>query len=536
MELRYVVNDPDDFNPEDFDPGNLDESLEQIENHKCGMSHAEGQVQREKSGRRKRWVNGETSRLKSKYEDEDKIIRLALKNPNKMRILRVLYIHRQLDLMQISRLLSPNIKQRSVGNLLSEMYSQNLLGRDTLIKTYRNKGDEKKFHYRLAKLGLYIIAMFDMKTLWVYDNMDQPKQHYTLQNLTIGGQERHHYETQEFITRLLQLTAEQGIYFPHTEWRRYPIEDPRVEGKSAFYRPDWFLFKPNEFYTSLVKENRVMEDPLHIPVESRQDDDVKVLGKYTGFVSIECDLKTEDLREIEDKCKKFKYSLGYYPNNNMAFFSVNGWKEKELLSKSHNQKRGRSVRSVLLSQLEEEMVSGKTNVIHGDEYICLNSLTSFIKCDGNFANENHRSTSFTEWMNALELNNDLSLLHFTQVLKSIELNPPLPIFPDEVIRVEGNNTAETHFLIFTRLGWVNPLAKALKLQQWIDAGNQKAKVVLVYPNFHELDNDIHLSETPLFYANWEELSNTKELKNYKVPVYRRIKRRLSLIWEDVNII
>ncbi|RUS44951.1 replication-relaxation family protein [Cohnella sp. AR92] len=518
---------------EESDDDLLDEELE---DENASVSTPE---LREKSGRRKRWVSGKSSRLKSGH-DEDKVIKLCLKNENKMSILRCLYVHRQLDMFQISRLAVPHMHKKSVGNLLAEMYGQNLLSRDLSFKTWRTKGDEKKYHYRLARLGLYIIAVFDMQALWVYDHLNEPKQHYMLKNLAIGSQERHHFETQDFVSRLLRNLADRGIHPPSTEWRRYPIEDPSVAGKSAYYRPDWFIFKPNAYYTSLVEEKRTSECPLHTPVESRSSKELDLLKQhFKGLLSVECDLKTEDLKEIEDKCKKFLYSLDYYPSNSMAFFSINEWYENDTLlpsSKIHNQKRGRNTKKVIIRQLEDALIHDRTNVLHGDELTCRQSCEIFIEQEGNMLAGFTRGEAFAAYVNAAPSVLDYELIPFTEELKNVSVTPPMPVFPDEVVRVRRFGEAETHMIFFARIGWVNQVAKALAMQRWIDEGNQKAKVVIVYPNDEEMSNDVHLLETQaqLHYMNWQDVLRTGAWGHYKKPTYRKVRGQLTLVWEEAD--
>ncbi|WP_240420378.1 replication-relaxation family protein [Paenibacillus periandrae] len=555
-EVRHIIND--DFDAADFDPieehedvslnfakdyllheedeGDIDEQeVDRSEKFKLESVKLNGQV--EKSGRKKRWINGKSSRLKNGYI-EDKVIKLAINNANKMAILRCLYTHRQLDMFQIGRVATPHMHKKSVGNLLAEMYAQRLLNRENLLKASRAKGDEKKFHYRLAKLGLYIIATFDLQALWNYSHPNQPKQHYLLQNLAVGSQQAHHFETQEFMSRLIYNLTKKEIYFPHSDWKRYPIQDLRVAGKITPYRPDWFIFKPNHFYTELVKQKRVTECPLNIPVESRQEADREILNQhYAGFLSIECDLKTEDSKEIEDKCRKFIYSLDYYPQNNMAFFSVNGWYENDTLlpaPKNHTQMRARNTKKVIIRQMEEELVFDKTQVLHGDEYTCLASSEFFIENNGNMQQGYPRGNGFAKFVNETPSTLDKEILYFTDELKKIVLNPSLPIIPDEAVRIRNFGDAETHMIFFARLGWVNPIAKALRMQKWIDEGNQKAKIILIYPNKDELDNEVHFTDPPFFYVNWEDVCRTGVWGHYKKTVYRKIRNINTLTWEDAN--
>ncbi|NHN33361.1 replication-relaxation family protein [Paenibacillus agricola] len=556
-EVRHIISndyDPTDFIPPDHhEDGSVDifkdylDEEDEADGDELEFDREDGSLNKietvkgdgtvEKSGRKKRWINGKSSRLKNGFV-EDKVIKLAINNSNKMAILRCLYTHRQLDMFQIGRVATPHMHKKSVGNLLAEMYAQQLLNRDNLLKASRAKGDEKKYHYRLAKLGLYIIATFDLHALWNYEHPTLPKQHYLLRNLAVGSQQAHHFETQEFMSRLLYNLTQKGIYFPHSDWRRYPIQDLRVTGKITPYRPDWFIFKPNPFYSELVKNRRTTECPLNIPVESRQAAEKDILKEhYTGFLSIECDLKTEDSREIEDKCKKFLYSLDYYPHNNMAFFSVNGWYENDVLlpaPKNHTQMRARNTKKIIIRHMEEELIFDKTQVLHGDEVTCLTSSEFFIENNGNMLHGYPRAQDFAMYVNATPHTLEKESVFFTDELKKIILNPPLPIMPDEVIRIRNFGVAETHMIFLAKLGWVNPIAKALKMQKWIDEGNQKAKVVLVYPNAEELDSEVHFTDPPFYYVNWEEVCRSGIWGHYKKPVYRKIRNINTLTWEDVD--
>jgi len=529
-EVRHFMSE--DFDLTDYDPTEHD-SDEDRTDKRVESKVGSGEVRN--SVKKKRWVNGKSSRLNNTY-NEDKIIRLATNNHNKMAILRCLYVHRQMDMFQINRVAVPQMHRKSVGNLLAEMYAQRLLNRDILLKASRAKGDEKKFHYRLAKLGLYIISTFDLHALWHYSHPDVPKQHYLLQNLAIGSQQSHHFETQEFLSRLIHNLAQKNIVFPHSDWKRYPIQDYRLNGKNTPYRPDWFIFKPNEFFTTLVRENRTSECPLHVPVESRSEEEKALLLKhYEGFLSIECDLKTEDLREIEDKCKKFAYALEIFPQNNLAFFSVNGWYENDILlpaPKTHTQMRGRNTRRVIIKHLEDVLITDKTNVLHGDEHTCRLAAESFIEQNGDMLLL-YPKQDFSKHVDIAPSTLDHEMLYFTDDLKRISLDPPLPVFPDEVVRVRRHGGAETHMIFFTKLGWVNPIAKALKMQRWIDEGKQRAKVILVYPNLDEMDSDIHFTEQPFLYVNWEDVQRSGVWGHYKKPMYRKLRNVNTLIWEDV---
>ncbi|SDO15491.1 hypothetical protein SAMN04487897_10928 [Paenibacillus sp. yr247] len=488
----------------------------------------------------KRWKRGVSSRRDRKW-DFDRVQDIVQNNPTRLRILSSLYVHRQLDVFQIARIAAPKMHIKALGNLMSEMYAQKVVWREKGAGPENTKGDKKKFYYRLSKSGLELLVEIYLKCdHYAYFYPDLPKEHYLIQNLMIGKQDNHHFETQEFVTRLLQTMNANEIYLPHCEWKRYPLQDPRLEGKKAPYRPDWFLFRPNEHYKTLVDNDRTGDCPLHVPVESRKESHKSLLSDhYKGFVSIECDLKTMDQRLIEDKCRKFLYSLDFYPDNNMAFFSVNGRYARDAVLPIKNTTmmvRLRNTRKVMFKVLKDVMLSDKINVLHGDEHTCRLSLEMFLERDGDFHSVAPRGKEFESYVHALSSTMDTQVAYVTDEVKKMQLARPLPVMPDEAVRITGDwgKKSQTYMVFFVRLGWLNPIAKASAMLEWIEEGEENAKVILVYPNQAEMDEEVHFDNLPFYYVNWEDVVRTGTWGHFKKPEPCRKDDRRLWVWKDVN--
>ncbi|SED12569.1 hypothetical protein [Paenibacillus sp. GP183] len=545
----------DDFSMEEYDPSNTFPSSDHLGGNAMNNyhEHLEDEINEEDlidesnrinklpaSGSKKRWEKGQTSRLKSSI-GELRLINITINNPNKMMILRCLYMSRSLDIFQIARVAVPDMNMKALGNMMSSLTGQRLVKRTLSKAQWKTKGDEQKYHYSLDLEGLYIIACYYLDAEWFYDNRDIPKQHYFLANLNIADTQLvHHFEIQDLLTRLIHNLAIKGINFPHCEWRRYPLQDPRIiSEKFSAYKPDWILFEPNNFYSEMFQKQNTGMCPLHTPILSRDEDQKKTLkDHYKIMLSLECDMKTEDSRKLEYKFERFKYSLSYQPNN-LAFFSVFDRllrDELKPLIDKRSKNRLRNNRMSMIKVMGENMIAEQTTILHGDEYTCRIACEFFIEHEGNMRMGFPTSEEFASYVNAGSYTTDHSLSYYSPIqLKEKRIGRPLPVIPDAAVRVEQwGKTKEMHLIFFARLGWVNPIAKAIEMQKWINEGDEgnEVKVVLLYPNAYDIDNEIHMEEFPFYYVNWEEVMDLGIWGHYKVP--EKVKTSKNMSWKDVK--
>jgi hypothetical protein len=481
---------------------------------------------------------GKTSRLRTR-NDLDKILSLAGRNRNKMAILQALYIHRHLDIFQIRRVAVPHMNLKALGNLMGQIFGEGLVDRKTDEEINIVKGDEQKFYYFLKPRGLDALTDHWLQVRSSSTDPDSPKRHYLIEDLKVTEQRKHHYYNQEVVTRFLGDCRDKGMVFPHAEWRRFPLEDPALT-KRTHYRPDWLIFQPNSHYTELVNENRTGECPLHTPVESRSELQKAILAShYPGWLAIECDMKTESLTKVRNKCAKFKETLHYYPTLNMAFYSINGrYSREQLLPIRHLTHNTRTLngKKAIIEILQDELIEGKTQVLHGDEYTCRVASLFFMEHGGNMMAGYPTQDEFAAIRKATPKTDRVEIVDYSlEDIRKLKVSQTMPVYPDDVVVWSKEGQTEVHMIFFARLGWVNPIARANAVHEWIVKTKQKMKVVLVYPTMHDLINEVHFEQNQYRYVIWEEIQQKGTWGHYKRVRTGILKNQKAVFVEDEEI-
>lgn len=432
-------------------------------------------------------------------------------------ILTSLYHHRALTAKQVHRIALPHLHENSVRNRLRTLAERKVLNVNTKAGLERTP-----VHlYSLSAFGLLIFTE-DILGVDEYEpETEEPKYHYTLDDLKVKTQFKHHYQLQDWLSRLLEHYEPSEIL--HCEWRRFPLFDE--EGQVP-YRPDWIFFRKNQALQDELMHD-ISYNPLLIPYHAR-----KTMFDYelNPLITIECDLGTMSKRELRVKWEAYKKSFDsngnaialFYPNEN-----------------KNNAHRHYNVRNNMIEAFEDEILAGSVQLIEGDEIHTVDSVRMFMERDGDFLKEEPMVNvdKMRELVTQFAQNKaGINAILVSEAEKSVVANElKMPVIPDRLILGEGNKSM-IHMVFFAQKGWVNPVGKAKLLEKWVRDGNlsifDEAVVILLYPEQDSILNDIPLHHSKVYYAAFNQL--VEEGKWGKVWE-RTLFNKRKVTWNEVEL-
>ncbi|WP_147385221.1 hypothetical protein [Paenibacillus thiaminolyticus] len=469
-----------------------------------------------------------SSRIGSRKWTIEKIIRLASANKNHMSVLCALYVHRRLTISQFQRIAQLDMKMNSVMNMFKTLYERNLVQREKIHEIASTFGEAFVYHYSLSSLGLQIVASTFMDVIFYKDDPTLPKQHYLVDDLKVN-QHKHHFDTQEFVSLVIDGLRSSNVVTAHCEWRRYPFFDD--EGKVG-YRPDWVFFKPGQYYTSMVKEGREWENPLHIPLQTRDNLDHKILAEhYKPFISIECDGKTASYEALKKKWVNIKQSIQHIPNTFAVFTNMGRLRKDNVLLRNDRKHtiRVKTVRRSILDVLQNELAKDEMRIIQADEYNARDGVLHTFKTCGDLGSyvdvkilKENIVKRYGKGMVAFVSEDEIRLL--------VD-NGHLPCTVDLMYEVTEGTSKKYFAIVYARKAWVNPHAKVMSLSEWAREKNEAIQLLMLFPDQDELYEEIpYCIDHGQLYITLSDMKEAGLVFGWKHTVGRR-----GDAWEEVAL-
>ncbi|MDQ0896269.1 MULTISPECIES: replication-relaxation family protein [unclassified Paenibacillus] len=480
----------------------------------------------------KRRNNAVVRRGKPIDRTEAELVHLVLKNTETAMVLHSLYVHRRLTSSQIRSLFFRSKNEKSFEYLLNKLNNYRVFEREYIFTLAKKKGDFP-IHYSLSSFGirLYARAVMDIS---LYDeevsSTDKlPKQHYLYKDLLIRDQDVHHYVLQAFLCALLGSFWGKEVYLPSSEWRRFLYLDPAPVDKEGEkpevpYRPDWVIFKPNEYYNDLVRSGNLGKDILNVPVNSRNEEDNRIVKEYyQPLISVESDTGTMSSTQLEGKFKKIQSVLPALPKGiafvvaegSMGKVKVDEDKRDQAKRKSRQNKiRLRTIAEAAEKAIKDELLSDTLQMLVGWESTLTPTTEKYISAEGELKSYFHVSDD--TWKTLFPSYTMMSKRDWATY--SIKTG-----LPDVGLIDRGAGKIIAFY--FALPHWVNP---QIKVNHLIGNKIPDLKCVLVYPDRCDIDTDAHI-------ANMEVLSLTLEdiRQDKRVAHQRTYDRRTGVKWGEV---
>ncbi|MGI2295605.1 replication-relaxation family protein [Paenibacillus sp. GXUN7292] len=433
---------------------------------------------------------GKRKRRRRLRYGEERVCKLVSRNLLHTLVLHSLYVHRRLTVTQIHQMYAPNEHVDRIRSSVRKLSSLGLLERKRIFSLAQTIAETRTYHYNLSPQGVRIYALACMSLNMLHEDPDLPKQTFSHSDLAIGTQTEHHFVLQSFLAECIGRLWADGIYLPSCEWRRYLFLNHDNE---ALYRPDWILFYPNAFFTSLVEAGRIGEDVLSVPVLSRTDADRAILQEhYKAAISIECDMGTMSPKRLKEKFDRILAEKEHIPRVVAMLVAENRLGE-DVRRFSESKVRIRNIGNTIGANLKHEVISDELLFLVGRQTTLTDAIHAFatIKTPDKLYPliDNLISQRFTH-----------SIRMGAAEWKSRKLELGLPnttVFDRSEGRVYG--------FYFAYCGWLNPQVKAVNL---IQHGAEDVTVVLVYPSVTTMQSDGHLiHHDRLRYVVYEEWVN-----------------------------
>lgn len=462
---------------------------------------------------------------------EAELVHLVLKNPETAMVLHSLYVHRRLTSSQIRKLFFRSKNEKSFEYLMNKLNNYRVFEREYIFTLAKKKGDFP-IHYSLSPFGirLYARAVMDIS---LYDEeisaTDKlPKQHYPYKDLIVRDQDVHHFVLQAFLCELLGSFWEKGSYLPSSEWRRFlyygPAPVKEGEKREVPYRPDWVIFKPNDYYTNLVRSGSIGKDILNVPVETRNDEDNNIVKEYfQPILSMESDTGSMSSNQLEGKFKKIKSVLAALPKG-IAFVVAEGSMGKVKVDESarvkakrksrQNKIRLRTIAEAAESVIKEELLSDTLQLMIGWESTLTPTTEKYISRDGEL--RSYFNVADETWKLLFPSYTTMSKRDWATFSIHIGL-PDVGLIDREAGKIIAVYFALPH--------WVNPQVKVNHL-----IGNKipDLKCVLLYPDRSDIDTDAHIANMDVLSLTIEDIQHDKRMAHQ-----RTYDRRTGVKWGEV---
>lgn len=493
----------------------------------------DGESEDKGSGKKqKKRNNAVVRRGKPIDRTEADLIHLILKNAETAMVLHSLYVHRRLTSSQIRSLFFRGKNEKSFEYLLNKLNNYRIFEREYIFTLAKKKGDFP-IHYSLSSFGirLYARAVMDIS---LYDeevsSTDKlPKQHYLYKDLLVRDQDVHHYVLQAFLCGILGSFWNKEVYLPSSEWRRFLYLDPSPvekdgEKSEVPYRPDWVIFKPNEYYNDLVRSGNLGKDILNVPVNTRNEEDNRIVKEfYQPLLSVESDTGTMSSTQLEGKFKKIQSVLPVLPKGiafvvaegSMGKVKVDEDKRDQAKRKSRQNKiRLRTIAEAAEKSIKDELLSDSLQLLVGWESTLSPTTEKYITAEGEMKAYFHVPDD--TWNKLFPSYTMMSKRDW----ETYTINSGIPD-----VGLIDRGAGKIIALYFALPHWVNP---QVKVNHLIGSKISDLTCVLVYPDRSDIDTDAHI-------ANMDVLSLTIEdiLQDKRIAHQRTYDRRTGVKWGEV---
>ncbi|MEF2246410.1 hypothetical protein [Paenibacillus sp. IITD108] len=516
----------------------------------------------------RRWKKNVTRKEKQqKYSLEERMI-LTKENKNDFSIILALYFYRALSSDQIYRLGVTGMKKNTLWSKMTYLTERKVI--KTIVDTDKPTGSlNSKYRYILTDLGLQVILDVLQIPLKL---RGEPKQYFSLMDLRLGSQKKHHYLSVDWVSRVQQRIK--PLQIPDSEWRRYLNGDPNIS--TTIYKPDWIMYEPHIVHNTIIENERFDLHPFVYPLTIRDEvltEKYSELSEgrtwdwksfYKPMLVLEMDTGTMNHKELKNKyltildTLKREQDRANLPKllvfcNYVERFSprFNEDKTDNLVLELHpnSKKRLRNTRKYMCEVLHQSLLEDELTVLHGDEFETVIRAADYIS--------NNQQFVFPERLNDLSYlqklfsNHSSNLSIFTPASEQgkawcdlTSYGAGLPDFivkQDDVNRINDrfNSTAQKiDFVYYARNGWVNPQLKAATFEKWIKSGGEwpfvsQIRVILLYPSSKEFHDDIFPVKfsTNIYFASFEELEVERKWDEMyvRVPVFKK-----GIRWEKIT--
>lgn len=425
------------------------------------------------------------------------------------KILLALYEHRALTPSQLKKGWFPTLHENSVRNRTKTLAERRILTVNVKpgIKTRPVK------MYSLSAFGLRIVTENILQVMDYAPQYDKQKEHYTIDDLKVRSQQKHHYELQEWV---MDVVSKQPDLF-HCEWRRFPfLED---EESVIRVKPDWLFLEADEETKRNTNEDAA-NNPLYYPFLYRKKmfSDVTL----TPALCVECDRGTMSRTELVDKWEGYRtLPSKYQPKAISIFYSP----------KNNGDMRHRLIRDTMSHAFELEAISDEVQFFQGDHELTQEVVNLYFERnkdllkDEEMTNEKDLMSMFERYSQAID-SGEASVLDVEKTVQHLKL----PVKPNHII-VKQNGSASLQLVFFAMPGWVNPFIKIQSLKRWLTEGHlsQFAKVdyILLYPDKRFL-RDVRPMGDDIFYVSYQELKEDRGIwgkAHYEERKHRKVKWR-----------
>jgi len=518
----------------------------------------------------RRWKKSVTRKEKQqKYSIDERMI-LTRENKNDFNILLALYFYRALSSDQIHRMGVTDMKKNTLWSKMTYLTERKVI--KTIVDHEKPTGSlNSKFRYILTELGLQII----LDALNVPPKKrGVPKQYYSLMDLRLGSQKKHHYLSVDWVTRVQQIVKVQGgILVPDSEWRRYFNGDPNIT--TTIYKPDWIMYQPHIVHDSIMGTENYELHPFVYPLTVRDEVLTQLYKKlsegrewnwrnfYKPMLVLEMDTGSMNHRELDVKyqtiVETLKRDADTFPKllvfcNYVERFSPRFNEEKTdnvvLNVQPNSKKRLRNTRKNLSDAFHKVLLEDELFVIHGDEYETMRAAADYIINQQEFIIPNRMSN--IEYLLQRFSKGATNLRVFTPASEEgkawRDLSPYGAGLPDLIIiqdadqrkseRFDATVPKMIDFVYFARCGWVNPQRKAATFQNWLQAGGEwpfvvQSRVVMLYPNADEFQRDVFPTKFSqhIYFGAFDELEAGMVWRDMyiRLPVVKK-----GIRWERVS--
>jgi len=430
------------------------------------------------------------------------------------KILLALYEHRALTPIQIKKLFFPERHVNSIRNRL-----RTLAERKVLTVNIRYTATTRPVHmYSLATFGLRILVENVLQVREYVPQLDDNKEHFTIDDLKVRHQHQHHYELQDW---LVDILCENQTLF-HSEWRRLPFVE---DDEHVYVKPDW-VFIDVEKEVAEERLEDTANNPLLYPYSYR-----KVLFPdftFSPVLSVECDRGTMNRMELIEKWERYRsLSEKHKPKAIVMFYSQK--------KSSSSVTRHRLIRESMIKAFSLDVVKGDIQLFEGGFELTQTIVNTYLSRRDKLISIEEMSNEeqlmkFVEKQNDIDELRDISLLDVPKTVDRLKL----PLVPDAIILTNENGKSSVQFVFNALAGWVNPFVKVEVLKKWVDEGNlsifDSIKFVLLYPDQQFL-HDIRPISNDIFYVSYKE---AKEFGAWgKAHIEERKHRKVQ--WTEVQL-
>jgi hypothetical protein len=450
-----------------------------------------------------------SQKRKRKYSEEVKCD-LVAGNSDHMLVMHALYVHRRLTIGQICNLYFRKEDMNRIRANMVRLLDIGLLEKKRVFAVAQTLAEARTYHYNLSLNGIRIYALVGMNINMLHDDPDLPKQHFLLNDLTIGAQVDHHFLLQDFVCKCLGQLWKEEIYLPNCEWRRFPYVPSEQE--QSVYRPDWIFFKPSAYFKQLIADNRIGEDVLSVPVLSRGDSDRLVIQEhYHPYISIECDTGTMRQEKIAIKFERIREEKKIIPRA-IGVLVSEGKLGEEKSRWNVSRTRIRNMGTTISSVLKVELRNDELIVLIGRQSTLVDGVNQYIRTEGNL------HTLFAGVPDMIK-----GLWPQSKKMERVEwnLSKVEAGLPDVSFTLKDKKVA----IYYTIPGWLNPFTKAEGL---LAEGIGDIRVILLYPNQAALFDSVQFTQDNVLFALLDEWSVGNR------TLYKRITDRSGISWEAIQ--